>query len=185
MSTTTTTQQVTADELLSMPKDGFRYELVKGELIKMSPAGSEHGAIIMNLAAPLTMFVKANQLGVVFGAETGFKIATGPDTVRAPDIAFVRRERIPESGIPKKFWPGAPGLAVEVLSPGDSFEEVAEKGADWLNAGASAVWIVSPKRRNVTIYRSPTDMKILSENDVLEGQEVVPGFSCKVAEIFV
>jgi len=181
----TTTQLTTADELFMMPKDGFRYELVKGELRKMSPAGSEHGVIIMNLGAPLTLHVKAKQLGVVFGAETGFKIATNPDTVRAPDIAFVRRERIPESGIPKKFWPGAPDLAVEVVSPGDTFDEVGEKVEEWLKAGVSAVWVVNPKLRNVTVYRSLTEVVTLSEKDEIEGQEVVPGFRCMVSEIFV
>jgi Uma2 family endonuclease len=96
-----TTQPMTAEELLLMPRGKFRYELLKGELRKMSPAGSEHGAVIINLTLPLAQHVKANKLGVVFGAETGFKIARNPDTVLAPDIAFVRLERIPESGIPK------------------------------------------------------------------------------------
>jgi Uma2 family endonuclease len=182
---TTTLQQVTADELFARRKDGFRYELVKGELRKMSPAGSEHGAIIVNITVLLGQHVKANELGVGFGAETGFKIASDPDTVRAPDVAFVRRERIPESGIPKKFWPGAPDLAVEVVSPGDPLEEVEEKVEDWLSAGARAVWVVSPKRRSVTIYRSMSDATRLAETDELDGGDVVPGFRCKVAEFFV
>lgn len=182
---TTTTRQVTADELLLMPKDEVRYELVRGELRTMAPAGFEHGVVIAKLTWRFAQHVETNNLGVVRGAETGFKIATNPDTVRAPDIAFVRRERIPENGITKKFWPGAPDLAVEVVSPGDTIEEVDEKVEDWLKAGALAVWIVSPKGRSVTVYRSLTDIKTLSRNDVLEGQEVVPGFSCKVAEIFV
>jgi Uma2 family endonuclease len=181
----TTLQQVTADELFARRKDGFRYELVKGELRKMSPAGSEHGAIIVNITLLLGQYVKANSLGVCFGAETGFKIASDPDTVRAPDVAFVRRERIPESGITKKFWPGAPDLAVEVLSPGDSLEEVEEKVEDWLSAGTRAVWVVSPKRRGVTVYRSMTDVTRLSEADELDGGDVVQGFRCKVSEIFV
>jgi Uma2 family endonuclease len=181
----TTLQHMTADELFVMPKDGFRYELVKGELRKMSPAGSEHGAIIVNITLLLGQHVKSNNLGVCFGAETGFKITSNPDTVRAPDVAFVRRERVPESGIPKKFWPGAPDLAVEVLSPGDSLEEVEEKVEDWLTAGTSAVWVVSPKRRSVTVYRSMTDVTRLSESDELEGETVVQGFHCKVSEIFV
>lgn len=180
-----TLQQMTADELFAMPEDGFRYELVKGELKKMSPAGSEHGAIIVKITIRLGHYVESNNLGVCFGAETGFKISTDPDTVRAPDVAFISRERIPEGGIPKKFWPGAPDLAVEVLSPGDSLEEVEEKVEDWLTAGTRAVWIVSPKRRSVTIYRSMTDVTRLSENDELEGESVVPGFRCKVSEIFV
>jgi Uma2 family endonuclease len=181
----TTLQRLTADELFAMPEDGFRYELVKGELKKMSPAGSEHGAIIVNITLFLAQHVKARGLGVCFGAETGFKIVSDPDTVRAPDVAFVSRERIPESGITKKFWPGAPDLAVEVLSPGDTYEEVDEKVEDWLDAGARAVWIVSPKRRSVTVYRSMTDVKRLSESDELDGGDVVPGFRCKVSEIFV
>ena len=181
----TITQPMTADELFMMKRDGFRYELVKGELRKMSPAGSEHGAIIVNLTLLLGQHVKANNLGVVFGAETGFKIAMSPDTVRAPDIAFVRRERIPESGIPKEFWPGAPDLAVEVLSPDDRAKKVNEKIDDWLASGASAVWVVNPKRRIVTVHRSQKETQTLLEDDELDGQDVVSGFRCRVADIFV
>jgi len=181
----TTLQRMTADELFTMPEDGFRYELVKGELRKMSPAGGEHGAIIFNLSILLGQYIKANNLGQGFGAETGFKLASNPDTVRAADIAFVRRERIPATGIPKNFWQIAPDLAVEVLSPGDTLEEVEEKVEDWLSAGTRAVWIVSPKRRSVTVYRSMTDVTRLSEADDLDGGDVVPGFRCKVVEFFV
>jgi Uma2 family endonuclease len=181
----TTLQRLTADELFAMPEDGFRYELVKGELKKMSLAGTEHGAIIFNLSILLGQYIKENNLGQGFGAETGFKLTTNPDTVRAADIAFVRRERIPETGIPKNFWQTAPDLAVEVLSPGDTYEEVDEKVEDWLDAGARAVWIVSPKLRSVTVYRSMTDVTRLSESDELDGGDVVQGFRCKVSEIFV
>jgi Uma2 family endonuclease len=181
----TTTRSMTAEELFMMKTDGFRYELVKGELRKMSPAGSEHGAIIINLALPLAQHVKANKLGVVFGAETGFKIARNPDTVRAPDIAFVHREHIPPTGIPKTFWSGAPDLAVEVLSPGDTVAEVNEKVGEWLSAGVSAVWVVNPKRRSVTVYRSLKDTRTLLEDDELEGLDVVPDFRCRVADIFI
>lgn len=181
----TTLQQVTADELFTRRKDSFRYELVKGELRKMSPAGTEHGAIIFNLSILLGQHIKANNLGQGFGAETGFKLSSDPDTVRAADIAFVRRERIPETGIPKNFWQTAPDLAVEVLSPGDSYEAVDEKVEDWLTAGVRAVWIVNPRRRSVAVYRSMTDVTRLSESDELDGGDVVPGFRCKVAEFFV
>jgi Uma2 family endonuclease len=181
----TTLQQVTADELFARRKDGFRYELVNGELRKMSPAGSEHGAIIVNITVLLGQHVKANKLGVCFGAETGFKIASDPDTVRAPDVAFVSRGRVPESGIPKKFWPGAPDLAVEVLSPGDTYDEVEEKVEQWLDAGTRAVWVVNPRKRSVAVYRSMTDVTRLSESDELDGGAVVPGFRCEVAGIFV
>jgi len=116
----TISQLVTADELLTMPHNGFRYELVRGELKQKSPSGSEHGVTVVHLTWPLAQHVKDNHLGIVFGAETGFKITTNPDTVRAPDIAFVSHERIPATGIPRGFWPGAPDLAVEVVSPGDT-----------------------------------------------------------------
>lgn len=182
MSTTRTL--TTADELLIMPDDGFRYELVKGELRRMPPAGSEHGAIIMNLGISLGQFVKANALGVVFSAETGFKIASDPDTVRAPDLAFVRHDRIPESGIPKEFWPGAPDLAAEVISPSDTYTEVEEKVIDWLNAGTRLVLVVNPRTRTVTVYSSHTEVTRLTESDLLTGGEIVPGFACRVSELF-
>ena len=105
--------------------------------------------------------------------------------MRAPDLGFVSRARIPEDGVPKTFWPGAPDLAVEVLGPGDTRREVDEKVADWLGAGARAAWVINPKRRDVTVYRSMTDVTRLSEREELEGGEVVPGFRCKVSEIFV
>jgi Uma2 family endonuclease len=180
---TTTLQRSTASELFEMPDDGFRYELVKGELRKMSPAGGEHGAVVWNLSLLLGPHIKV--IGQGFGAETGFKIASNPDTVRAADIAFVRRARIPEGGIPKNFWELAPDLVVEVLSPGDTYSEVQEKVEDWLKAGVRAVWVVDSKRRCVTVYRSMTDVTRLSEGDELDGGDVVPGFRCKVSEIFV
>jgi Uma2 family endonuclease len=176
---------VTADELCSLPDDGFRYELVKGEVRRRPPAGSEHGAVVMNLGSPLHAFVRSHDLGVVFGAETGFKIASDPDTVRAPDLAFVRRERIPEGGIPSGFWPGAPDLAVEVISPGDTYTEVEEKAHNWLNAGTRMVLVLNPRTRTVTIYTSPTAVVRLTESDTLTGGEVLPGFTCQVSGLFV
>ena len=128
---------VTADELFRMPEDGYRYALVRGGLLRMTPAGFDHGAVIMNLAVPLGQHVKTGRLGVVCGAETGFVLERRPDTVLAPDIAFVRRERIPAAGRPRTFWDGPPDLAVEVRSPGDTRKEVAEKVAAWLASGTA------------------------------------------------
>ncbi|MFL6282221.1 MAG: Uma2 family endonuclease [Pyrinomonadaceae bacterium] len=182
---TTTLQRSTANELFEMPDDGFRYELVKGELRKMSPSGWEHGEVVVNITLLLGRHVKINKLGSCGGAETGFKIASDPDTVRAPDLAFVSRERRPEGDARKKYFVGAPDLAVEVVSPGDTRREVDEKVEDWLEAGARAVWVINPKRRSVTVYRSLTDVTRLLEADELGGGEVVPGFRCKVSEIFV
>jgi Uma2 family endonuclease len=168
-----------------LPKEEMRCELVRGELRQMAPAGFEHGIVIARLTWRLGQHVETHQLGVVCGAETGFKISHNPDTVRAQDIAFVSSERLAQLGITKKYWAGAPDLAVEVLSPGDTVEEVGEKVEDWLAAGTRVVWIVSSKLRNVTVYRSLTSIAVLSEKDELDGQDVVPGFRCRVAEIFV
>jgi Uma2 family endonuclease len=175
---------MTAEELLQLPDDGFRYELIEGELRRMPPAGDEHGRVGMELALLLGPYVKKNNLGKLYLAETGFLIKTKPDTVRAPDIAFVRMERIRETPHVKSYRPGAPDLAVEVVSPGDTFNEVDTKVMEWLEAGARLVWIVNPKPKTVIVYRSLTDIDVLTEKDTLDGGEVVPGFQISIAEIF-
>ena len=180
----TPTELLTADDLLRKPHDGYRYELVKGELIKEPPSGNIHGKRAMRLGWRLAQHVEGNDLGVVFAAETGFRLATNPDTVRAPDVAFVTRTRIEQAGEFEGFWPGAPDLAVEVISPGDLYSEVEEKVEQYLNAGARAVWVVDPRLRTITVYTSLTDIMILSENDTLDSEDTIPRFSCPLAEVF-
>ncbi len=180
----TTGTLITAAELLSMPDDGYRYELVQGELRRMTPAGGEHGTITVNLAILLGQFIKIHRLGAAFGAETGFKIHTDPDTVRAPDFAFVRHDRIPTGNFPQGFWPGAPDLAAEVISPSDTYTEVEEKVTVWLNAGTRMVLVINPRIRTVTVYTSLTEVTRLTESDELTGGDVLPGFSCPVAALF-
>lgn len=180
----TLTKPISADELLAMPSDGWRYELVKGELLKMAPTGFEHGVRTVALTTPLDTHVKSHRLGVVCAAETGFLLTQDPDTVRAPDISFITRDRIDKAGPVRSYWVGAPDLAVEVTSPGDTFSEVEGKVAEWLGAGTRLVWVVSPKLHTVTVYRSLTDIVTLTEKDTLDGGDVVPGFEIKVSEIF-
>lgn len=138
----------------------------------------------MNLAAPLHQYVKANHLGEVFAAETGFLIARNPDTVRAPDVAFVQRQGVETTGDVPGYWPGAPDLAVEVVSPNDLYSEVAEKVDAWLTAGTQLVIIVDPRRQTITVHRSPTAMQTLTVNDTLDGAPVLPGWSLPVREVF-
>jgi Uma2 family endonuclease len=135
-----TTTHVTADELLAMPAGmGKRYELVAGELRVMSPSGWRHGSVISRLSARLATYVEQHDLGITFGAETGFKLASNPDTVRAPDVSFIGKKNLPKREPKDGFWPGPPDLAVEVLSPGDRTGEVDEKIEAWLAAGCAAV----------------------------------------------
>jgi len=124
---TTRPRPVTAEELFRKPDDGFRYELLRGELRKVVPAGEEHGYLAMEIGRLLGNHIKANRLGRVYAAETGFKISSDPDTVRAPDAAFVSRERLEEIGPVRGYRPGAPDLAVEVVSPNDTHAEVTGK----------------------------------------------------------
>ncbi|MBI3466621.1 MAG: Uma2 family endonuclease [Planctomycetes bacterium] len=180
----TPTVPFTAEMLLRLPDDGYRYELIAGELKQMTPAGWIHGGVVGDLHGLLWSFVRQQKLGRVFGAETGFLLARSPDTVRAPDVAFVRQERLLGVRPKEAFWPGAPDLAAEVVSPGDTASEVEETALAWLAAGTLLVWIVDPKSRTIMVYRSPTDVQTLTESDRLDGQDVVPGFSCQVAEVF-
>ena len=181
----TASQITTADELLRMPDDGYRYELVEGELRKMTPAGSEHGYVVGELSGRLWQHVRDHDLGSVFGAETGFRLSRDPDTVRAPDVSFIRQERIDAIGIPKEYFPEAPDLAVEVISPGDTAEEVDSKIRLWLAAGVRLVWVIHPGGRSATVYRSMSDVEVLIESDILDGGDVVPGFTCRVRDVLV
>jgi Uma2 family endonuclease len=176
---------MTADELLAMPDDGFVYELIKGELIRVSPPpGHEHGLVAMNIAGPLYEYVRTKKLGNVYAAETGYLLEQDPDTVRAADVSFVRRERIEKAKPVQGYWKGAPDLAVEVVSPSDTVGRIEGKVAEWVESGARLVWVVSPKMRTVTAYRSLTEIVVLTEKDTLDGGEVVPGFHVSIAEIF-
>jgi Uma2 family endonuclease len=175
---------LTADDLLRMPDHGCRYELIAGELRTMAPAGSQHGRVVLNVTTPLDRFVREHDLGVVFAAETGFRLRADPDTIRAPDAAFVSKQRYAEVGDISGYWPGAPDLAVEVLSPGDRFSEVEEKIFDWLDAGTRLVIVLDPRKRTGTAYRSRTSIRVHTDGETLDAGDVVPGWTFRVARAF-
>jgi Uma2 family endonuclease len=175
---------VTAEELLRMPDDGGRYELVAGEIRKMSPPGWRHGKCAMQVGLMVGEFARQHDLGDSFASETGFLLARDPDTVRAPDYAFIRKDHLPTREPEEAYWPGPPDLAVEVVSPGDTMAEIDDTVQAWLDAGAMMVWVVNPRWRSVTVYRSAANIKTLTENEELSGEDVVPGFRCRVAELF-
>ena len=179
-----TSTQITAKQLLARRNDGNRYELVQGELRMMSPSGNEHGAVTARLTWRLAKYVEENGRGTVFAAETGFLISRDPDTVRAPDIAFVSKDRLDAVGKVKGYWPGAPDLAVEVTSPSDSFSDVEEKALGWLVAGSQIVWVVDPKQKNVTVYRNKDDIHVLGLDSDMEAGELLPGWRISISELF-
>jgi Uma2 family endonuclease len=174
---------LTADELLHLNLPNKRTELVRGVLIVREPAGYQHGEVAMNLAASIYAFVKPRQLGRVLAAETGFILERGPDTVRAPDVGFVSAAREP-SPRPRGYASFAPDLAVEVLSPDDRPGEVLEKVGDWLNAGTRLVWVVDPIRRNARVYRADGSETQLGDDDALDGEDLLPGYRCRLADVF-
>ena len=181
---TVSTKLMTADELLKLPDDGKRYELIEGVLNEMSPAGAAHGFVALNAAVILQQFVQPRGLGVVFAAETGFVLSTAPDTVRAPDAAFVAAERLPAGDLPAGYMRLAPDLVVEVVSPSDAASDLQGKVFTWLDAGCRLVWVVYPNTRSVTVYRSREDVRVLGEADTLNGSPVFDGFSAEVRDLF-
>ncbi|HEX5886167.1 MAG TPA: Uma2 family endonuclease [Pyrinomonadaceae bacterium] len=172
-----TTHLMTAEELMKLPDDGNHYELIKGELLTISPPGDEHGAVIMNLTLPLGNYVKENNLGVLRAAETGFKLESNPDTVLAPDIAFIARDRVGTKVLGYRW--GAPDLVVEVMSQWDSKPKATRKAELWVELGARSVWVVNPRKRTVEVFRPDVERKLFHDTDELI-DDTVPGFRVKV-----
>ena len=174
----------TAEDLHCLSATGRRLELVKGKVYEMAPAGGRHGVAAMNAGTFLNVHVLRHGLGRVFAAETGFIIQHDPDTVRAPDAAFVSQDRLSADEIPDSYIDLIPDLVVEVVSPNDRRREVREKVEEWLNAGVRLVWVLYPTTRPAIIYRSLSDVSNLTADDYLDGEDVVPGFNCRVGDLF-
>ena len=185
-----TSTLMTAEELLALNMPDKRTELVRGRLIVREPAGFRHGDVAARVLGAISIYLAADRLsqpsgrarGRVLAAETGFTLQRKPDTVRAPDVAYVREERCPTEALPG-FAEFAPDLAVEVLLPSDRPGEVLAKIADWLTAGALLVWTIDPVRRIARVYRADGSESILAGDDVLEGEDVLPGFDVSVASL--
>jgi Uma2 family endonuclease len=179
-----TEKSITAEEFFRMPKprDGSRQELVRGVIVEMSLPGGRHGACCSRIDRRLGGFVEDNRLGTVCVNDTGFITERDPDSVRGPDVAFWSKERLPE--VPEGYVELPPDLAVEVVSPNDHYSRVQNKVRHYLTHGVGMLWVVDPEDRSVTVYRSLREVQILGENDTLSGEDVVPGFSCKVGDLF-
>ena len=177
-------QLLTADDLLRLDAQGVRGELIRGALIRMTPAGHRHGKIVMNLGAELRNYVKPRKLGTVVGSDSGVRLERDPDTVREPDIAFFSAAKIPLDADIPGYAEVAPDLVVEVVSPSDRLAAVNDKALMWLRYGARLVWVVHPDARAVDVHREGHPVAVLGVHDALDGLDALPGFSCPVSEIF-
>ncbi len=174
---------ITAEELMQLPDDGNCYELDEGRLICMPPGGMRSSRVTIKLSTRLNTFVEAHDLGFCTDAQGGVLLFRGPDTVRAPDIAFISKERAALAGT--GYFPGAPDLAVEVLSPSDRPSRVSRKVQQYLAAGARLVWVIDPEDRTAAVYRPGREMTLLEADGVLDGEDVLPGFRLPLADIWV
>jgi len=170
----------TEADLLRMPSDGWKYELVDGE-IRMSPAGARHGQVCIKLSTRLATFVERGRLGYLFDSSTGFRLPGG--NVRLPDVAFVARGRFKSETVPEGFGDVVPDLAVEVLSPDDRTRDVLDKVGEYLQAGVRLVWVIDPKRERAVAYRSLIEVAKVGLDDFLDAGEVLPGFRVKLSDI--
>ena len=174
-----TTRTWTEAELMALPRDGFKRELVDGEIL-VSPAGAPHGRVIMRLAQRFETHVTSHDLGHVFDSSTGCWMPSG--NLRVPDLTFVSHERMP-GGIVEGFLRVVPDLVVEVLSPGDSKRLIMDKVGEYLAAGVRLVWVVDPRERAAVRYRSLTDVQVIRDDGDLEGEDVLPGLRCRLADV--
>jgi Uma2 family endonuclease len=179
-------QYVTDEEMYQAPKDGQKYERVDGEM-RVGPGGGRHSAVTVSLGARLGVFVRQKTLGYVVGSRTGYRWpgrhADRPDNVRSPDVSFVSLGRFPDERLPDGFAQLAPDLAVEVLHPDDRACDVLEKVGEYLDVGTRLVWVIDPEKRTAVVYRSLTDIRVIAEADVLDGEDVVPGFACPLWDV--
>jgi Uma2 family endonuclease len=176
---------MTADELLRLPHDGWRYELIDGELHRMAPAGGEHGFVGGTALRRLGTFLDQHPEvgGALFAAETGFRLSRDPDTVRAPDVAYITQERLPLARVPG-YPEMAPDLLVEVVSPNDTAAEIQSKVDEWLRAGAQIVWVLYPTNRTAMVYGTDGAARLLHADDTLHGEPALPGFTCRLGDLF-
>jgi Uma2 family endonuclease len=181
----TATKLLTAEEFFRRPDppDGSREELVRGEVITMPAPGFRHGKVSHIIAFRLQMYLQSNRQGTVT-AETGVQTERDPDTVRGPDVSFWSFQKIPESAVPEAYAEVPADLCVEVRSPSNTTKKLREKADEYLRGGVRMVWVVDPEDRSVTVFRKPGRGTTLWDDEVLEGEDVLPGFACPVSQLF-
>ena len=179
---TVITHLMTASEFAQLPEGSTHRELVRGEIIETMAPGGEHGTIAGDTYSYLRAWSRPQ--GGYVGVEVGYILARDPDTVRIPDVSYVRPTRIPKTGVPKTYWQLAPDLAVEVVSPSETANEVQDKVTDYLASGTSMVWVIYPRFQHVIVHTPDGVARTYDRNATLHFPELLPGFSCTVAELF-
>lgn len=176
---------VTADELLALPDDAWRYELIEGRLVRMSPTGDRHNRTSARLFGAVYRFVTPRALGEVYPQDSGFLVSQAgePDTVLAPDLAFVRAEQVPRPPV-EGFPRIAPDMVAEVISPSQTLSQLQQKAETWLSCGVRQVWILVPKTRTVEVWSAARPPVSLGEGDTLTGEDALAGFTVAVADLF-
>ncbi|MGL4612101.1 MAG: Uma2 family endonuclease [Trueperaceae bacterium] len=174
---------LTAEEFEKLPETEMHRELVRGKVVETMPPGAEHGGLAFRIAMLLSNWLKQNNLKGYLGVESGYDLFRNPDVVRAPDVSYIRAERMQETAIPKGFWNLAPDLAVEVVSPSETAQGVRDKVSDFLAAGTLFVWVIYPQTREVVVHTTDGLARTFTEKDWLKF-DLLPGFKCSVAEIF-
>jgi Uma2 family endonuclease len=185
MSTTTSKKLLTADEFAKLPDpiDGSKQELVRGEIITMAPPSFVHGIVQGNVLFALKTYARQTQSGRVT-VESGVITEEGPDTVRGPDVAFWSFKKLPADQVPIVYANVPADLCVEVISPGNTREKMNRKIREYFTSGVQQVWVVDPEAKTVTIYRQPGDGRVLWDDSTITAEDILPGFSCPVAEFF-
>ncbi len=181
---TTKAKLLTADDLLRLSSQGFRGELIRGELHETMSTGINHGRTVIKASVQLGNFIMPRQLGTLVGSDTGIWLERDPDTVREPDIAYISAEKMPLDADIPGYSEVVPDLVVEVRSPNNSLREIREKALMWLDFGVHLLWVAHPETRTVDVYGIGSSVLTLAEDDTLDGGEVLPGFSCPVRDIF-
>ncbi len=182
--TRTEEKLLTADDLLRLYSEGVRGELIRGAHCETVPTGLTHGEIVMNLGGALRNFIRPRRLGRLVGSDSGMMLERDPDTVREPDIAFISAQKLPLNVRLSGYYEGAPDLVAEIVSPSDGPREVYHKARMWISFGVSLVWVVNPENRAIDVHRPNQPLLSLTENDILNGGEVLPGFSYPIRDVF-
>ena len=181
---TTKLKLLTADDLIHLSSQGVRGELIRGVLYETMPTGHEHGRVLINLGSELRIFTKPRSLGTVVGGDVGVRLERDPDTVRAPDVAFFSTEKAPPPELAARYAEVVPELLAEIVSPNDTARELREKAEVWLGFGVGLVWVVNPDTRTVDVHRRGLPITTLTDQDVLDGLDILPGFTCAVSDVF-